>query len=219
MADLKEDKNKFELGVIFFNFGLALTLIIMSLINADMSFINIQPLVFIREALLVGVVSFLTTSMITYNRGANLNKILNASFIAFFIFFIFHILMELSGLNNSTIFKINNLNKDVQETLNDTILNPKIILPVLLLSGAIMWTLVYRIQDFGQYRRKGLKNSSLECLLFGMVNATPTYIISKNRGANNNLAIKNAGLMSITYSIMYILLEGGGIFTKNIYKK
>lgn len=87
--------------------------------------------------------------------------------------------MEFSGFNNSTAIEVNNLDNNAKNTINKIILSSKEIWSTLIISGAIMWTLAYKISEFGQYRRKGFKNSALECLLFSGINAVPVYMISK----------------------------------------
>lgn len=219
MINLKDDKNKFEWGVILSRFGLLATLTTMSYINADVSFISTKPRDFLEEALLVGGTSFIAVSILAYNRDAELKKILNASIVVFFVFFIFHILMELSGFNNLTALEIKNSDNNITNTINNIILSSKTVWPTLIISGGIMWSLAYKISEFGQYRRKGFKNSALECLLFGTINAAPTYIISKNRGANNNTALIETSKMTFIYGIGYILLEAGGYFTNTLYEE
>lgn len=219
MIDLKDDKNKFEFGVVLSRLGLLTTLSVMSYVNADVSFICDNPREFVSESLLVGGTSFLAASMLAYNRDAGLKKILVSSFITFFVFFIFYILMEFSGFNNSTALEINNLDNDAKNTVNKIILSSKEIWPTLIISGGIMGVLAYKISDFGQYRRKGFKNSALECLLFGGINAIPAYMISKNRGANNNAALIETSKMTFIYGIGYILLEAGGYFTNTLYEE
>ena len=212
-----KDENKFEWGVLFSKFGLIVTLLTMSYINADVSFISKKPQDFLNEALLVGGATFVSTTMLLYNRGAELKKILNASFIVFLIFFIFHVLMEFSGMNNIDTNETNHLNDNVQDKLNSTIMNTDIIIPVGLGGLMYMSYLAFgKVNDTTQYKKAGLMKYGLEALLFGLFNASPTLLIAKNRGASNEKMLKGFGIMSVAYTYGFLLLDRGGFLSSNI---
>ena len=215
-----KDENKFEWGVLFSKFGLIVTLLTMSYVNADVSYISKKPQGFLNEALLVGGATFVSTAMLSYNRGAELKKILNASFIVFLIFFIFHVLMEFSGMNNSDTNETNHLDDSVQNKLNNTIMNYNIIIPVGLAGLGYMSYLAFKkVNDTTQYKKTGFMKYSIEAILFGLFNASPTLLIAKNRGASNEKMLKGFGMMSLAYTYGFLLLDRGGFFASILNDK
>jgi len=52
-----------------------------------------------------------------------------------------------------------------------------------------------------------------ETFFFGIVNALPAYLISKDRGIDTHEAIKSSSKICAVYSLLYVFLELGGFFS------
>ena len=76
-----------------------------------------------------------------------------------------------------------------------------------------------RIRDFRQYKKYHWYGHLAECTLFSTINAIPTYVIAKDRGASDKEAFKGAAFMVGVYAFGYNLLEGGGFFTNTLCDK
>ena len=98
-------RQAFETGVFGSKIVLIILLMILSFVNADVSFIKEKPRMFMFESVVVGLSAGVPFTYIALNRGKELGDAISLGVTAFLIFFLFHVVMEFSGQNHAMIDK------------------------------------------------------------------------------------------------------------------
>jgi hypothetical protein len=203
----------FDDGVYLGKFSLLFGLLIISVINADGYFASKEPREFIGECIAVGTSALAASLMLGYNRGLSWKKLLNVMFIVFFVFFVFHVCMEFSGANNIGTKDLHPEDHKQQEWINRYILN-KYLEGFIGICFCVMGCLAVYKHDFSYSKRTTILNGISEMIAFGLINASPTIMVSRDRGLDWKSSLKDTGKMTVAYSALYLLLEGGGFFTR-----
>jgi uncharacterized membrane protein len=208
-----QTQNLFEGGVLGSKVLIMALLFILSLVNAYTKFISSQPRKFLTEAALVGLASAISFAFIASARYVETAQIFNISILAFLVFFVFHIFMEMSGMNQGAVDK-SKLGGKMQK--QQKVLTSTPVKGILIVIGAIMVILAMINTDFSDQYGQGLSVAQvgLEGLVFGVLNALPTVMISLDRGEKNGKKIaKDTGIMGAAFFAGHILLQLGGFYS------
>jgi hypothetical protein len=98
-------RQAFETGIFGSKIVLIILLLILSFINADVSFVKEKPRMFLFESVVVGLSAGVPFAYIAMNRGKEIGDAISLGVTAFLIFFLFHVVMEFSGQNQAMIDK------------------------------------------------------------------------------------------------------------------
>ena len=208
-----QTQNLFEGGVIGSKVLIMGLLFILSLINAYTKFISSQPRKFLGEASIVGLMSALSFAFIAAARYVDTTQIFNVSILAFLVFFVFHILMEMAGVNQGAVDK-SKLGGNMQK--QQKVLTSKPVKGILVIIGGIMVILALINRDFSDQDGRPLSviQVGLEGLVFAVLNALPTVMISLDRGEKNGKKIAtDTGIMGAAFFAGHILLQLGGFYS------
>jgi len=181
---------------------------------ADTSYITEHPWMFVIESLMVGTVSSMGTYMLARNRGVKNDKRMFYLCIMVLIFFItFNVMMELSGMNNPE----GRIWGDGKEILNKmlAISVVKISMIIVVITPLVLNLIIKdnSICENDCTIFKLCKKSIVESLMFGIINASPTFLLAKNRGADWNEVKNEFGFQTSVFTFGYFVLQFGGFFT------
>ena len=201
----------FETGVFGSKIVLIILLLILSFVNADVSFVKTKPRMFLFESVVVGLSAGVPFTYIALNRGKELGDAISLGVTAFLIFFLFHVVMEFSGQNhamidNSTLTTAEQNQQAVVEKVTKLKATKWII-------GAIivcMVLLALAVHDVDI----GVGTMMKEALLMATCGALPTIMIARDRDEKDG---KKIALDFFTYFGMFfaghIALQMGGFYT------
>lgn len=202
----------FERSVLFAKILFIMILIILSYVNADVSYVKTYPKRFLNESIATGAMTIPPLIIMSmFRKNFDLQILINTAFLLFLIFFIFNVLKEFSGLNNHN-YKGDSNDSAVKKVLNDSIMSDWFYS----LSGISLFALILlsmQVRDF-DIKKNGVKHF-VEFLSFSVFNSIPILLINYNR---NNLEIANSEFYKAfgIFGSLYIVLQGGGFFKNTI---
>jgi hypothetical protein len=201
----------FETGVFGSKIALIILLMILSFVNADVSFIKDKPRMFLFESIVVGLSAGVPFTYIALNRGKEMGDAVSLGVTAFLIFFLFHVVMEFSGQNQAMIDKTElttaeKKQQDVVEKVTKLKATKWIIGAVVVFM--IILALAVRDVDIG------VGTMMKEALLMATCGALPTIMIARDRDEKDG---KKIAIDFFTYFGVFfaghIALQMGGFYT------
>jgi len=209
-------RHVFEIGIFGSKIVLIFLLLILSFINADVSFIQSKPRNFIGEAIVLGASAAIPFIFIAKNRGQDLGDAFSVAVTAFLIFFLFHVVMEFSGENRVSAGVQLSSGEQKQDNLVQKILKLSVFKIVVGLIAAFMLILAFVVHDFGP----GLKLILLEALFVAVCGALPTVMIAIDRDQKDNVKIvKDFFTFFAMLFLGHVILQMGGFYTHLFMKK
>ena len=209
-------RHVFEIGIFGSKIILIFLLIILSFINADVSFIQKKPRNFLGEAIVLGASAAIPFIFIAKNRGQDLGDAFSVSVTAFLIFFLFHIVMEFSGQNRSAAGVQLSAGEQKQNNLLQKIMKLSVFKVVVGGIAAIMLLLAFMVHDFGP----GLKVILLEALFMAVCGALPTVMVALDRDEKDTMKIiKDFFTFFAMFFLGHVILQLGGFYTHLFMKK
>lgn len=204
----------FEIGVFGTKIILIFLLLILSFINADVSFIKDKPRMFLFESAVVGLSAGVPFTYIAMNRGRDLSDAISLGVTAFLIFFLFHIVMEFSGQNQamideSKLTETQQKQQDVIEKVTKFKATRWIIFAIMMILALVVWDLG---PGFGVLTR--------EAFLMAICGALPTIMIAKDRDEKDSLKIFKEFMTYFgVFFAGHYTLQMGGFYTHLFTKK
>ena len=204
-------RQAFETGVFGSKIALIILLLILSFVNADVSFVKEKPRMFLFESVVVGLSAGVPFTYIAMNRGKELGDAVSLGVTAFLIFFLFHVVMEFSGQNQAMIDKTQlTKSEQKQQALIEKVTKLKATKWII---GAIivcMILLALAVHDVNI----GFGTMMKEALLMATCGALPTIMIARDRDEKDG---KKIALDFFTYFGMFfaghVALQMGGFYT------
>ena len=210
-------RHVFELGVFGTKIVLIFLLLILSFINADVSFIKDKPRMFLFESVVVGLSAGVPFTYIAMNRGRDLSDAISLGVTAFLIFFLFHIVMEFSGQNQALVdetklTKMEQKQQAVIEKVTKFKATKWIIFAIIL----VMTILALVVRDMGP----GFGVVTREAFLMAICGALPTIMIAKDRDEKDSLKIFKEFMTYFgVFFAGHYALQMGGFYTHLFMKK
>lgn len=201
----------FETGVFGSKIALIILLLVLSFVNADVSFINKKPRMFLFESVVVGLSAGVPFTYIALNRGKDLGDAISLGVTAFLIFFLFHVVMEFSGQNQAMIDKEKlTTTEQKQQAVVEKVTKLKATKWIIGAIGLFMIILALTVHDFSI----GLGVILKEALLMATCGALPTLMIARDRDEKDG---KKIAIDFFTYFGMFfaghVALQMGGFYT------
>ena len=204
----------FKIGVVGTKIVLIFLLLILSFINADVSFIKDKPRVFLFESVVVGLSAGVPFTYIALNRGRNLSDAISLGVTAFLIFFLFHIVMEFSGQNQAMIDE--SKLTETQQKQQDVIEKVTKFKATRWIIFAIVLILALVVRDIGP----GFGVVTREAFLMAICGALPTIMIAKDRDEKDSLKIFKEFMTYFgVFFAGHYTLQMGGFYTHLFTKK
>lgn len=209
-------RHVFEIGIFGSKIVLIFLLLILSFVNADVSFIQNKPRNFLGEAMVLGASASIPFIVIARNRGQDLGDAFSVAVTAFLIFFLFHIVMEFSGQNRSAAGVQLSSGEQKQQNLLQKIMKLSVFKVVVGLIAAFMLVLALFVHDFGP----GLNIILLEALFTGICGALPTVMFAVDRDQKDTMKIiEDFFLFFGMFFVGHIILQLGGFYTHLFMKR
>ncbi len=199
MVDKKE---LFYRGVVGGRLSMLVGLLIIAVINADVAFFQKSPTVVFQECCIVGSAAIASSFLLGLNRKAKKRDIIRVALVAFLVFFTFHLLTEFCGGNR--------------------IQKPYLMqyFSLLICIWAIpMFILAIQIKDFSIHKHEQTSAQQIVCIaaemiIFGIIHATPVFIIQNKRGYPYKHVINSTYGMALYYCLAHLLLQTGGFWSR-----
>jgi hypothetical protein len=210
-------RHVFGISVFGTKIVLIFLLLILSFINADVSFIKDKPRMFLFESVVVGLSAGVPFTYIAMNRGRDLSDAISLGVTAFLIFFLFHIVMEFSGQNQALIdetklTEMQQKQQDVIEKVTKFKATRWIIFAIIL----VMTILALVVRDMGP----GFGVVTREAFLMAICGALPTIMIAKDRDEKDSLKIFKEFMTYFgVFFAGHYALQMGGFYTHVFMKK
>lgn len=201
----------FEIGVFGSKITLIILLLILSFINADVSFIKDKPRMFLFESVVVGLSAGVPAVYIGVNRGKPLGDAISLGVTVFLVFFLFHIVMEFSGQNQAMVdqSKMSDSEKN-QQAVVEKVKKIKATKWIIFAIGLIMIILALVVHDFGP----GMGIVTREAFIMALCGALPTIMIARDRDEKDGLKIfKDFALYFGMFFAGHYALQLGGFYT------
>jgi hypothetical protein len=210
-------RQAFETGVFGSKIALIILLMILSFINADVSFIKEKPRMFLFESIVVGLSAGVPFTYIALNRGKELGDAISLGVTAFLIFFLFHVVMEFSGQNQAMIDKSElTAAQQKQQAVVEKVTKLKATKWIIGAVVVLMIVLALAVHDVDI----GVGTMMKEALLMATCGALPTIMIARDRDEKDG---KKIATDFFTYFGMFfaghIALQMGGFYTHLFMKK
>jgi hypothetical protein len=210
-------RHVFEIGVFGSKITLIFLLLILSFINADISFIKDKPRMFLFESVVVGLSAAVPFTYIAMNRGKELGDAISLGVTAFLIFFLFHIVMEFSGQNQAMVDKAQLTESEKkQQAVVETVTKLKATKWIIFAIVLIMIILALAVHDFGP----GAGIITREAFLMAICGALPTIMIARDRDEKDvkKILIDFATYFGVVF-VGHYALQLGGFYTHLFLKK
>jgi prepilin signal peptidase PulO-like enzyme (type II secretory pathway) len=210
-------RHVFELGVFGTKIVLIFLLLILSFINADVSFIKDKPRMFLFESVVVGLSAGVPFTYIAMNRGRDLSDAISLGVTAFLIFFLFHIVMEFSGQNQALVdeTKLTKMEQK-QQAVIEKVTKFKATRWIIFAIMMIMLILALVVRDMGP----GFGVVTREAFLMAICGALPTIMIAKDRDEKDSLKIFKEFMTYFgVFFAGHYALQMGGFYTHVFMKK
>lgn len=204
-------RQAFETGVFGSKITLIILLLVLSFVNADVSFVKEKPRMFLFESVVVGLSAGVPFTYIAMNRGKELGDAVSLGVTAFLIFFLFHVVMEFSGQNQAMIDK-SQLTKteQKQQAVIEKVTKLKATKWIIGAIIVIMILLAMFVHDVDV----GVGTIMKEALLMATCGALPTIMIARDRDEKDG---KKIAIDFFTYFGMFfaghVALQLGGFYT------
>jgi len=201
----------FETGVFGSKIALIILLMILSFVNADVSFVKEKPRMFLLESAVVGLSAGVPFTYIALNRGKEIGDAISLGVTAFLIFFLFHVVMEFSGQNQAMIDPSELTEKEKkQQALIQKVTKLKATKWIIFAIIVIMIMLALVVHDLDI----GVGTMLKEALLMATCGALPTIMIARDRNEKDG---KKIAVDFFTYFGAFfaghIALQMGGFYT------
>jgi prepilin signal peptidase PulO-like enzyme (type II secretory pathway) len=210
-------RHVFELGVFGTKIVLIFLLLILSFINADVSFIKDKPRMFLFESVVVGLSAGVPFTYIAMNRGRDLSDAISLGVTAFLIFFLFHIVMEFSGQNQALVDETKlTKTEQKQQAVIEKVTKFKATKWIIFAIMMIMLILALVVRDIGP----GFGVVTREAFLMAICGALPTIMIAKDRDEKDSLKIFKEFMTYFgVFFAGHYALQMGGFYTHLFMKK
>ena len=210
-------RQAFETGVFGSKIALIILLMVLSFVNADVSFIKEKPRMFLFESIVVGLSAGVPFTYIALNRGKELGDAISLGVTAFLIFFLFHVVMEFSGQNQAMIDKSElTAAQQKQQAVVEKVTKLKATKWIIGAVVVFMIVLALAVHDVDI----GVGTMMKEALLMATCGALPTIMIARDRDEKDG---KKIAIDFFTYFGMFfaghIALQMGGFYTHLFMKK
>jgi len=204
-------RQAFETGVFGSKIALIILLMILSFVNADVSFIKDKPRMFLFESVVVGLSAGVPFTYIALNRGKELGDAVSLGVTAFLIFFLFHVVMEFSGQNQAMIDKTQlTKTEQKQQAVVEKVTKLKATKWIIGTIIALMTLLSLVVHDVSI----GVSTMMKEAFVMAICGALPTIMIARDRDEKDG---KKIAVDFFTYFGMFfaghIALQMGGFYT------
>jgi len=204
-------RQAFETGVFGSKIVLIILLMILSFVNADVSFIKEKPRMFLFESVVVGLSAGVPFTYIALNRGKEFGDAVSLGVTAFLIFFLFHVVMEFSGQNQAMIDKSElTTAQQKQQAVVEKVTKLKATKWIIGAVIVFMIILALAVHDVGV----GVGTMMKEALLMATCGALPTIMIARDRDEKDG---KKIAIDFFTYFGVFfaghIALQMGGFYT------
>ena len=204
-------RQAFETGVFGSKIVLIILLMVLSFVNADVSFIKEKPRMFLFESVVVGLSAGVPFTYIALNRGKDFGDAASLGVTAFLIFFLFHVVMEFSGQNQAMIDKSAlTTAEQKQQAVVEKVTKLKATKWII---GAVIVTMILlalTVHDVDI----GVGTMMKEALVMAICGALPTIMIARDRDEKDG---KKIAIDFFTYFGMFfaghIALQMGGFYT------
>ena len=201
----------FETSVFGSKIILIILLLILSFINADVSFVKEKPRMFLFESVVVGLSAGIPFTYIALNREKELGDSISLGVTAFLIFFLFHVVMEFSGQNHAMIDKETlNESEKKQQAIVEKVTKLKATKWIIFAILILMVLLALTVHDVSV----GIATMFKEALLMAVCGALPTIMIARDRDEKDG---KKIAIDFFTYFGMFfaghVALQMGGFYT------
>lgn len=204
-------RKAFETGVFGSKIVLIILLMVLSFVNADVSFIKEKPRMFLFESVVVGLSAGVPFTYIALNRGKDFGDAASLGVTAFLIFFLFHVVMEFSGQNQAMIDKTQlTTAEQKQQAVVEKVTKLKATKWII---GAVIVTMILlalTVHDVDI----GVGTMMKEALVMAICGALPTIMIARDRDEKDG---KKIAIDFFTYFGMFfaghIALQMGGFYT------
>jgi ribose/xylose/arabinose/galactoside ABC-type transport system permease subunit len=190
--DVSGTRKFFTYGTVMSKIVILILLIAFSYINADPSFISVNPKLFITESILSGALIGLPVMWIMTNRGVPFASTIPAGVSAFMLFYLFHVFMEFSGGN-----------KEMNEGPKSNVTKWSLII-----GGSLMLLISLVIHDF----TPGFGTIMLETVVMAALGASLELYKAYNRGHKDHL--KKFLKMFLLIGLTTLILQLGGLYTQ-----
>lgn len=210
-------RHVFEIGVFGSKIILIFLLLILSFINADISFIKDKPRMFLFESVVVGLSAAVPFIYIAMNRGKEIGDAISLGVTAFLIFFLFHIVMEFSGQNQAMVDKAQLTESEKkQQAVVEAVTKLKATKWIIFAIVLIMIILALAVRDVGP----GVGIITREALLMAICGALPTIMIARDRDEKDakKILLDFATYFGVFFAGHYAL-QLGGFYTHLFLKK
>jgi hypothetical protein len=200
---IEKTKRVFTAGLLGSKITVIILLMILSFINAEVSFVKEKPRMFVFESAVVGLSAAVPFTYIALNRGVELGRAILLGIVAFLVFFLFHVGMEFSGENKAIIDENDQgvIEKVFQFKGTKWIIGAIVVYMILL-------ALVVRDVNIG------VNTMLKEALLLATCGALPTIMIARNRNEKDG---KKIAVDFFTYFGLFfaghVALQMGGVYT------
>ena len=201
----------FEMGIFGSKIALIILLMVLSFVNADVSFIKDKPRMFLFESIVVGLSAGVPFTYIALNRGKELGDAVSLGVTAFLVFFLFHVVMEFSGQNQAMIDKSElTTAQQKQQAVVEKVTKLKATKWIIGAIVVFMIILALAVRDVDI----GVGTMIKEALLMATCGALPTIMIARNRDEKDG---KKIAIDFFTYFGAFfaghIALQMGGFYT------
>ena len=204
-------RQAFETGVFASKIILIILLLILSFVNADVSFVQKKPRMFLFESVVVGLSAGVPFTYIALNRGKEIGDAISLGVTAFLIFFLFHVVMEFSGQNQAMIDKEKlTTTEQKQQAVVEKVTKLKATKWIIGAVIVVMILLALTVHDVSI----GVGTMLKEALLMATCGALPTVMIAKDRDEKDG---KKIAIDFFTYFGAFfaghVALQMGGFYT------
>ena len=204
-------RQTFEIGVFGSKIALIILLMVLSFVNADVSFIKQKPRMFLFESVVVGLSAGVPFTYIALNRGKEIGDAVSLGVTAFLIFFLFHVVMEFSGQNQAMIDKSQlTTSEQKQQAVLEKVTKLKATKWIIGAVVVCMLILALSVHDVDI----GVVTMMKEAFLMAICGALPTIMIARDRDEKDG---KKIAVDFFTYFGAFfaghIALQMGGFYT------
>ena len=204
-------RQAFETGVFGSKIVLIILLMILSFVNADVSFIKEKPRMFMFESVVVGLSAGVPFTYIALNRGKELGDAISLGVTAFLIFFLFHVVMEFSGQNHTMIDKATlTTAEQKQQAVVEKVTKLKATKWIIGAVIVFMIILALTVHDVSI----GFSTMMKEAFVMALCGALPTIMIARDRDEKDG---KKIAVDFFTYFGAFfaghVALQMGGFYT------
>jgi Ca2+/Na+ antiporter len=204
-------RQAFETGVFGSKIVLIILLMILSFVNADVSFIKDKPRMFLFESVVVGLSAGVPFTYIALNRGKELGDAVSLGVTAFLIFFLFHVVMEFSGENHAMTDKATlTTSEQKQQDIVEKVTKLKATKWIIGAIVVFMVILALTVHDVSI----GVATMMKEAFVMAICGALPTIMIARDRDEKDG---KKIAADFFTYFGAFfaghVALQMGGFYT------